>query len=286
MSNNILEIKDLNFAYDKNNTILKNINFNLKNGEFLGIIGPNGAGKTTLLKIIDRILTPFSGEIIFSNKKIKDYDILTFAKRVAFATKITDYSTKFKVTEFLSLARYPFLKIEDEKYRIEILKTVAEQFEITNFLNKHLNELSSGELQRVIIAQCIIQIKEYTKVQNYKNKTNVAAISKLLLLDEPTSHLDISHQVKILDLIKKANVEDEISIISVFHDLNMAIEYCDKIMLLNKGKIIKLGDCRNVIDYRILEDVYNTEVVVIENPISKKPYVFAVPFMWKKDSYK
>ncbi len=256
----VLSIKNLVTGY-KNFPVLRNINFELHVGEFIGIIGPNGSGKTTLLKVIDKILPIWEGEIFLFNQNIKNYTFTKYATLVAFATKISDYSLKYSVEEFLLLARFPFR--EKESY-LNIYSQIITSLEIQSLLNKKLCELSSGELQRVIIAQSIIQTP------------------KLLLLDEPVSHLDIAHQVTILDFIKKVSMEQKITVLSTFHELNLAVEYCDKIILLSNGEIRKMGSPQEVVDYKILEEVYKTTVIVKTNPVSDKPYVFPVPMMWKK----
>ena len=263
----ILKINNLSFGYTKNNLVLNNISFNLKRGEFLGIIGPNGVGKTTLLKNIARILVPTVGTIQLNNKNIFEYTLIEYAQQVSFATKITDYSLKYSVKDFLSLARFPYYKVDENIEDVLWRKKIYSEFKIEQFENKHLNELSSGELQRIIIVQGLLQTP------------------KLLLLDEPTSHLDISQQIKILDFIKRINLEEKISVISIFHDLNLASEYCDRIILLFNGEIKSIGDANNVMNYKVLEQVYNTTVVIVNNPISKKPYVFPVPFMWKEKRF-
>lgn len=253
----VLTIRGLSTGYSKK--ILRNVSFEVSEGEFCSIIGPNGAGKTTLLKTISRVLDIWEGEILLFGKNILKYRLKEYAKYVSFATKITDYSLKYSVKEFLSLGRYPFPRT-DETGDIE---SISERFGIYNLWGKKLCEVSAGELQRVIIVQSLIQTP------------------RLLLLDEPTSHLDISHQISILDFIKKIHIEKKITVLSIFHDLNLASEYSDKIILLDNGEIKKIGTCFEVMDYKILEDVYKTTVVVKINPISRKPYVFPVPVMWK-----
>jgi len=252
----ILKIENLYCGYD-NKIVLKNINFSVNKGDFVGIIGPNASGKTTLFKTICRIITPFKGKIFLFGKDVKSYDYKDYAKKVAFATKITDYSLNYKVSDFILLARYPwnFLPYEDS--------WLYEEFELNKILNKHLFELSSGELQRVIVAQAIAQNTE------------------LVLLDEPVSHLDIGHQIKILDVLKRINQKNNLTIIASFHELNLASEYCDILILFSCGEIKKIGTPTEVLNYEILEEVYNTQVIVKENPISNKPYVIPVAMMWK-----
>lgn len=254
----ILKIENLFCGY-KNQFVLKNINFVVSEGEFIGIIGPNASGKTTLLRSIAKIIPVKKGRILLFGKEIESYSFKEYAKNVSFATRITDYSLSYKVSDFIFLARYPwdFKTFGDET-------DFYKEFELENILEKHLFELSSGELQRVIVAQAVFQLP------------------KLLLLDEPVSHLDIAHQISILNILKKINQNKKLTIIASFHELNLASEYCDRLVLLSCGEIKKIGVPNEVLDYKIIEEVYNTKVVVKINPISSKPYVIPVPMMWDK----
>lgn len=236
--------------------VIKDVSFKVLKGEFVGIIGPNASGKSTLLKTIARVIKIKKGKIFIEGKNIIEFDHKQFAQIVGFCTDITEYSLNYKIKEFIFLARYPW-NFSDIDYEM-----LYEEFELKNILNKKLKELSAGELQRVLIAQVFAQTP------------------KLFLFDEPVSHLDIGHQISILDKIKKINLEKKITILSSFHELNLAVEYCDKLILLYDGKIKRIGTPQEVIDYSVLEEVYNTKVIVKTNPISNKPYIIAVPMMW------
>lgn len=256
----ILRVENLFSGYSKNNIILKDINFVIENGEFVGLIGPNASGKTTLLRNISKILNIIRGTIYLFGKDIKKYTYKEYSKIVAFAAGISDYALNYIVYDFLMLGRYPWNFQNFEK----TFRKICEDFKLNKILNKKLNELSSGELQRVIVAQALIQTP------------------KLLLLDEPVSHLDIAHQIHILDVLKEVNKIEKLTVIASFHELNLACEYCDKIILISNGEIKKIGPPEEVIDYKIIEEIYNTQVIVKINPISKKPYVIPVPIMWKR----
>ncbi len=254
----ILKVENLSTGYG-DFIALKSVNFIIDEGEFVGIIGPNASGKTTLLRTIAKILPVRSGNIYLLEKNITEYNYREYSKKVAFATNVSDYALNYNVYDFLMLGRYPWnFEVDGKEF-----KEIYENFELERIFRKKLNELSSGELQRVIVAQALIQS------------------SCLLLLDEPVSHLDIAHQIHILDVLKKINQEKKLTILASFHELNLACEYCDKIILISNGEVRKIGTPHEVIDYRIIEEVYNTQVIVKVNPISKKPYVIPVPMMWK-----
>lgn len=256
----ILRVENLYSGYG-NIDVIKDVSFEVLEGEFVGIIGPNASGKSTLLKTIARVIKIRKGNIFIEGKNITQFSYKQFAQIVGFGTNITEYSLNYRVKDFIFLARYPwnFSQIDYEM--------LYEEFELKNILNKKLRELSAGELQRVIITQVFAQTP------------------RLFLFDEPVSHLDIGHQINILDKLKKINLDKKITILSSFHELNFAIEYCDRLILLYDGKIKKIGSPREVIDYKILEEVYNAKIIVKNNPISNKPYIIAVPMMWSSGIY-
>jgi len=256
----MLEIKNLICGYDSK-FLLRNIIFKIEHRELVGIIGPNGSGKTTLLKAITRVLKPKSGEILFEGKNIWKMNFNELAKNIAVVSQSpeTGFMT---VEEFVLLGRIPYYKkfqFLETKYDLEIAKKSMILTDTFRIKNQMINQISEGEKQLAFIAQALTQEP------------------KLLLLDEPTSHLDIMHQVAILDLVRKLNRELGIGVIMVVHDLNLASEYCDRLLLLNNGVIHKSGTPKEVLTYQTIEEVYRTVVIVKENPITHKPYIFLVP---------
>lgn len=256
----MLEIKYLTCGY---NSIfqLKNINFKVDAGDFLGIIGPNGSGKTTLLKAITRAIKPQKGYIYFQGKDIQKIGFKELAKKIAVVSQNLTINS-MTVYEFVLLGRIPhYEKFQFFETRKD-LEVVEHCMSLTNtykLKDKSLSHISSGERQLVSIARALSQQP------------------KLILLDEPTTHLDITYQIGILDLIRKLNKKYGLTVIIILHDLNLASEYCDRLLLLKNGIIQKIGTPYEVLTYQIIEDVYNTTVIVKENPVSNKPYVFLVP---------
>jgi iron complex transport system ATP-binding protein len=187
-------------------------------------------------------------------------DLKEFCQKVAFVPQDTIVNFSFSVLEIVLMGRIPHLK----RLQLETRKDysiVENSLIVTDTLylkNKKIDELSSGERQRVIIAKALTQEPV------------------LLFLDEPTSHLDIGHQIQTLDLLKKLNRQNNLTIVMVLHDLNLASEYCNRIILLNEGKIFKEGTPHEVLTYQNIEAVYKTVVVVMDNPINAKPYVILV----------
>ncbi|MCB4790393.1 MAG: ABC transporter ATP-binding protein [Elusimicrobia bacterium] len=261
----ILELQSISFGYAKNK-VIDAMSFAVNEGEFLGIIGPNGAGKTTLFKLILGLYKPWDGDVFFKNEPVSHIPRYRFAQNVAAMTQLADTQFSFSVEDFVLMGRYPHLKrFETPKERD--VKVIEESLSVTDtahLKDRNINELSGGEKQRVLLAQALAQEP------------------KLLLLDEPTAYLDITHQVSILDLIKRLNKSLNLTVIIVLHDLNLAAEYCDRLILINNGRVYKTGTPWEVLEYKNIEEVYKTVVVVKENPVTKKPHVLIVPEQARK----
>ncbi len=258
----MLEVKGLTCGYNER-FFLQDINFKVRKGEFLGIIGPNGSGKTTLIRAITKVLRPKKGEIILDGKNINYYGFRELAQKIAVVSQDVDsFALNLTVKEYVLLGRIPFRR------RFQFLETrqdkeiTHETLAITGILNlaqRPVAEMSGGERQCATIARALAQEPQ------------------LLLLDEPTTHLDIGHQIKILDLIRRLNKERGLTVIIILHDLNLASEYCEDLLLLKEGKIYRIGSPEEVLTYPIIEEVYGTLVVVGKSPVSSKPLVYLVP---------
>ena len=260
----MLEVSDLVIKYN-DFVAVNNIRLSASDDEFIGIIGPNGSGKSTLLRAISGFYRPTQGNVFLDEKDIYKMSPKERAKNISFVPEEVDTAFAFTVKEIVLMGRYPYQRhfLSEEKEDFRIAERNLRLLEIEELADRYINELSSGEKQRVIIARALCQE------------------SRFMLLDEPTSHLDISHQVEILDIIKRLNVAKKITVIIVMHDLNLASEYCDRILLLRNGAIYKEGNPEEVMTYQNIEYVYNTVVVVNKNPVSGKPHILSVP-QWNK----
>jgi len=254
----LLEVKNLTCGYNGTD-VIKDVSFSIRQGEFLGILGPNGAGKTTLFRAVTGILRPGAGSILYSGRKIDEIPVRELARDVAVLPQVLDVSFPFSVEEFVRMGRFarrgrlePFGK-EDEAAVDKAMVLTG----IQDLGSKILNHLSGGERQRVLLAQALAQEP------------------RLMLLDEPTTHLDIKHQVEILGLLSRLNREG-LTIAAILHDLNLAAEHCTRLIMLSEGEVAADGPVEKIIDYKLIEQVYKTVVVVKENPISGKPYVILV----------
>lgn len=256
----MLEVKNLSCGYDTK-FILKDVSFNLKGGEILGIIGPNGSGKTTLLRAITKIINPKTGQIFLGNREISGLNFRELAKDISVVSQAFLSDDNLKVEDYVLLGRIPHrhkYQFLETKHDMIIARESMSLTETLQFKNRFISELSGGEKQLVFISRALAQEP------------------KLLLLDEPNTYLDISHQIKILDLIRRLNREKNIGVIIILHDLNLASEYCHRLLLLNNGRLHKIGLPSEVLTYQTIEEVYKTTVIVKENPVSGKPYVFLV----------
>ncbi|MDR3113796.1 MAG: ABC transporter ATP-binding protein [Endomicrobium sp.] len=260
----MIEIKNLYAGYDKND-VLKDVSADIFQGSFTGIIGRNGAGKSTLLKNICALL-PFSkGEIKISGQALSAFSRERLAQTLAFMPQSVSYDFAFTVRDFVMLGRYPymnFFKIPSRK-DFEAVEQTLKFTGAARFSNKNINELSGGEKQRVLIAQTIAQD------------------TGILIFDEPTAHLDIGSQNDILELLRTLNKRNKKTIIATLHDLNAAGEFCDNLILLDGGRVKNSGSPQKVLNFKDIEEVYKTTVIVKENPVSKKPYV--IPYRKNED---
>ena len=256
---NFLKIENLKSGYS-NNLVVNDISFGITKGSFTGIIGPNGSGKTTLFKTITGELSLVDGNIFLSQDSISEMSSKQKAQKIAIVTQNTD-AVDIAVKDYVLMGRYPYRKKfqlfeteEDFKIAHKFMKLTG----VLEFKDKLMNELSGGEQQLVAIAKALTQEPE------------------LLLLDEPTSHLDISHQMQILNLIQKFNEEFDLTVLMIIHDLNLAAEYCNYLIMMDNGKIFAHGSPEEVLTYRNIEEVYKAIVITQENRITKKPSVLLV----------
>lgn len=248
MEKELLKVENLWSGYKETN-ILKGINLVIKRGEFWGVAGPNGAGKTTLLKSITKILSPKRGKIFFKGKNIARMDARKLAQKVAVVPQFSIFWLSFTVKDFILLGRIPYLPrfYLERREDYEAVEEAMELTGTTHLQERRINELSGGEKQKVVIARSLAQKPEF------------------LLLDEPVSHLDIKHQLEILNLIEKLNQKEKVTILMISHDLNLTSHYVSKLILMKEGKIFARGTPQEVITEDNIEKVYEIKVKVSSN---------------------
>lgn len=252
----IVRMESIYFRYP-GREIFRDLSLSLEEGEILGLIGPNSSGKTTLLKLIDGILGPQRGRVLLEEKDLRKLPRQQVARRIAVVPQEMEVPFSFTAGEIVLMGRAPYLgRFAWEKRKdLEIARQAMALTDVAELENRPFSELSQGEKQRVLMARALTQEP------------------KVILLDEPTSHLDINHQVEINDLIRRLNLEKNLTVMNISHDLNLAAEYSHRIVLLHKGSIYAMGTPSTVITEENIRRVYETTVMVEKNPISGAPRV-------------
>ena len=225
------------------------------------MIGPNGSGKSTLLRLMSRALAPQGGGVFWEGQNIVKINLKKLYQKMAFVSQNPWAGLSFSVFEVVLMGRIPHLnrlQLETKKDFAAVTQALL-LTDTQEFKDKRIDELSAGERQRVMVAKALAQEPV------------------LLFLDEPTSNLDIGHQIQILDLLKELNRQNKLTVVLVLHDLNLASEYCDRLILLDHGAVYRRGTASEVLTYQNIEEVYKTVVVVKTNPMSGKPYIILVP---------
>ena len=235
----MLRVKDLKFHYQGGPQVLKETNFTLEDGKFLSVLGNNGAGKSTMLKCFNRIIDPEVGSISLDGEEIHRMSMREVAKRIAFVAQ-TVPSTQMTVHDMVMLGRKPYMQWGFTENDHRIVHEAMERLGLTEMRGRFLNELSGGECQKVMLARALAQKP------------------KLLLLDEPTSSLDLKNQYQVLQTVKDICHETGIAAIMVIHDLNLALRFCDRFLLMRDGAVFRYGDAQ-VIDREAIWQIYGVQ---------------------------
>lgn len=253
-----LVVDSITFSYDKKD-VLKDVSLEADPGQLIGILGPNGSGKTTLLKCLNRILTPKKGFIKIDGTDINSFDRKELAKRVGMVPQHNEVGFAFTALEIVLMGRSPHLgRFESEKEEdYKVVEKVMAQTNIKKFANRPITQLSGGEAQKVFIARALAQEPE------------------ILLLDEPTLHLDIAQQIEVMELLYKLREEGKL-VISVLHDLNLAARYCDNLFLMKDGGIVGKGKPVEILTKKTLREVYQVEAWVGRHPQVAAPQVVPI----------
>lgn len=256
----MLDVQNVTGGYSY--PVVKGVSFQLAPGQMLGVLGPNGSGKSTLLKLVSGILKPEAGTVKIAEKELASYRAKQLAKVMAVLPQLHPQAFGMTVKEVVALGRYPHQSglfsswsNEDEAAVIEAMRTT----QMTRYAQQEITSLSGGEQQRVFVAQALAQQ------------------APLLLLDEPTNHLDIAHQKQLLDTLRGYAQSENVAVVSVFHDINLASLYCDQLLLLQDGKVYAYGEPHEVIEKAKLEHVYETYVEVSPHPVEPKPQMTLLP---------
>lgn len=243
----MLKIKELRFHYHNGPEVLKSVDFHLKKGEFLAILGNNGVGKSTMLKCFNRIISPDSGSVSMEGEEILQMSHREVSKRIAFVAQSVP-NIQMTVHDMVMLGRRPYMKWGFTEKDHEIVHEAMDSLHISHLRGRFLNELSGGERQKVMLARALAQQP------------------KVLLLDEPTSSLDLKNQYQVLEIVRDICHEKGITAMVVIHDLNLALRFCDRFLLMKKGEVYRYGG-QEILDREALLQVYGVhgDVVDVEN---------------------
>ena len=252
----MIEVNSVSFRYHKD-WVLQDVSFQVNQGDFIGVIGPNGSGKTTLLKILCRYLSPQKGDVLIDRVSVKRMNRVDIAKKIGMVAQETHFLFPFTGQEVVLMGRTPYLRhrlFESEK-DLEIARKAMQWTETLSFSERPIDELSGGERKRLFIARTLAQEPE------------------VVLLDEPTANLDLHHQIDFLDLMLTLNRERGLTMLMASHDMNIASEFCDRLLLFQEGKIHKEGSPEEVITQENIQHVYGCDVWVDQHPISGTPRI-------------
>jgi iron complex transport system ATP-binding protein len=255
----IVRMEGVDFSYP-GRPIFSDLNLSLTAGEILGLIGPNSSGKTTLLKLLNGLLQPQKGNVFLEGKEMKDFSRSQIARRMAVVPQEMEVPFAFTAGEIVLMGRAPYLGRFgwEKKKDLDLAREAMGLSGTAELEDRPFTELSQGEKQRVLMARALAQEP------------------RIILLDEPTSHLDINHQVEIHELIRSLNEERKLTVLTISHDLNLAAEYCHRIVLLHRGSIYAAGTPAEVLTERNIRRVYETTVLVEKNPLTGAPRVTPV----------
>ena len=251
-----LEMQGITLAYgDKK--VVEDVTFQVMPGEVVGLVGPNGSGKSTIIKALSRVITPYSGRVLINGRDISQIPRRELSLLIGVVPQIPLLPSPFTAFEIVLMGRNPHLGLfqyEGPK-DMDIVWQAMGQTSIQCLAERRISELSGGEIQCVVIARALAQE------------------TQAILLDEPTANLDIGRQIEILDLVKSLCRENKLTVIAALHDLNLASHYCDRLFLINKGRIHAEGTPTEVINTKNIEQVYGCGSYVHTHPLSGLPVV-------------
>jgi len=250
---NVIDIEKVYFRFyndqPQGKFFLEDINLQIPEGKFVSILGPNGSGKTTLLRLISGFLSPSKGSVSILHKNVHDYKRNEIAKKLSFVSQINEAIFPYSVFQFVSMGRNPYSSNSFfvNKNDILIIQKYMELFELSALREKRINEISGGELQRAYLCRALVQEP------------------KILLMDEPVSHLDIKHQLSSYKLLKEINKELGITIILVSHDINLSLRYSDRLIFMKQGRIIFNSKPEDISDSDLINETFGVNSEMLKN---------------------
>ena len=258
-------IENLSSGY-QDQLILKELNVVIPEGKITTIIGPNGCGKSTLLKTVGRILKRDFGEIYLQEQNMEDLSSKEIAQKLAILSQSPTAPFQLKVEELISYGRYPHRKNVNRltKRDLEMIEWAMEVTNTAEFRHKELSQLSGGQRQRVWLAMALAQE------------------TKILLLDEPTTYLDMAHQLEVLNIVKELNENHGTTVVMVLHDINHAARYSDGLIAMRQGNIMKCGTPREIITTEVMQEVFQIHAKILHDEETNAPICFSYDILKQK----
>ena len=257
----MLEARNITVKYDSRLAV-DGVSLSLKPQEVTAIIGPNGAGKSTLLRTLNGNLSPEIGEILLESKPLQLYSRRAIARRIAVVAQEAELRFPVTVFEFVLGGRYAWATTSgwgwETSRDIEVAREVLGETQLEEFAGRRMDELSGGERQRAVLARAL------------------ATEAGILLLDEPTANLDLAHQATILALVRKRCDDRDVSALVITHDINLAAEFADKVLLMKEGKSVAAGKPEDVLTPELLREVFEVKILVDAHPITGVPRITPV----------
>ncbi len=241
-----LKIKDVSFSYSSV-PVLHDVSFELGGNELVSILGPNGVGKSTLIHCINKILAPTSGTVLIDGKDVSEIKLKELAKQIGYVPYSANDSFPLSVIDTVMIGRHPHSKWGTLDKDLDIVYDTLRMLGISHLAMRPFNELSAGQHQKVMLARGLVQEPE------------------ILLLDEPTSNLDVRHQLDVTKMLKRLSREKNILIVMISHDINIAAKYSDKIILMHKGSVFDMGEPNKVITAENLRTVYGVTAEITKD---------------------
>ncbi|MGB9791960.1 MAG: heme ABC transporter ATP-binding protein [Thermacetogeniaceae bacterium] len=252
----VFKIHDVECRYGAH-PVIKGMNLEIPKGSFVGIIGPNAAGKSTLLKTLAATLKPVCGVVWFRGEDVHKIPKRDLAREVAVVPQESSFAFPFSAHDVVLMGRHPHQgRLSRTTPRdLAVVRAAMEATDCWHLRERSILELSGGERQRVVLARALAQEPD------------------VILLDEPIAHLDLSAQLEILDVLKEMNRDKGLTVVAIFHDLNLAAQYSDSLILLHRGEIYAAGAPEEVLTPGNIRDVYGAEVLVVRHPLAGIPQV-------------
>ncbi|MCB5279233.1 MAG: ABC transporter ATP-binding protein [Candidatus Cloacimonetes bacterium] len=251
-----IRMENMSFSYGNCN-VFSNISLKIEGSNLVCILGPNGVGKTTLVKCINKLLKPTSGHIYINDNDVQDMHLLDLAQIMAYVPNSAFSVFSMTVAEAILMGRHPHAGWTTSENDMDVVDKAIDTMDLQDLSERDIRELSAGQLQRVMIARGLAQEPE------------------ILILDEPTSNLDVKHQMEVMRFLKRYAVESDTTILMVCHDLNITAAFADRIIIMSNGGIFADGKAEDVLTEDCIKQVYDVDVKVID--VEGRPHVILLP---------